>query len=184
MSKLREIKLNYQNSCKKFLLPENYESLISLVISSFNLNKELINFNYLDEEGDKIIISNQFDYEQVIKLFEKNIYDNLSNSLIKINIEKIHTKSHDTINSPNSPITHSLIMSNSQIEDDLTQNNLNVNYSNNYDDITKKIKNLIKLEVDSKLNKFKNKLISGIENKINNLFTNANEKTLTLTKLK
>jgi hypothetical protein len=169
MNQIKEIKIFKGNICKKFIIPQDFEKLINLVSSSFNLLKENINFSYIDDEGDKIRITNQLDYEQYIKINEKN------NSL-KIKIEK-NNSGAGTENSPNSPITQSLLMFNSQVDEEI----LFKDEENFVQDLKYKIKYMIKTEIEEKIDDVKLKLINSMEYKLNNIFQhigNSNQQNL------
>lgn len=173
---MREIKLIQGNICKKFLMPFDYENLINLACSSFIMTRDMFTFNYTDEEGDKINIANQFDYEQVIKLYEnnKNKGGNGENSssaenksVLKINIERISPKNSETINTPNSPITQSLLMLTSHVEE---EENLHNNLEE-VNDLKLAIRGLVRSEIDEKVDEMKSKLLSSIENRLSTVFS-------------
>lgn len=177
MNKINDIKICYQNACKKFILPSDFENLINVVCSSFSLQREFISFNYIDEEGDKIAIANQFDYNQLLKLYESNLGSSVSQKLssIKIIVERSRSVSAETINSPT---TDSVLILNSQIEDDLIPHGplKNDKFSKEefFSDIKLKIKNLVNKEIEEKIEDFKGKLVNSIDMKMNILFSQIN----------
>jgi hypothetical protein len=177
MNKINEIKLYYQNSCKKFILPSDFESLVNVVCSSFSLPRDHINFNYIDDEGDKIGIANQFDYNQLLKLYEFNpgLAGSQNGSSIKINVERSRSVSAETLNSPT---TDSVLMLNSQIEDDLIPHGPLKNDKSSKEefflDFKIKLKNLLNKEIEDKIEDFKCKILNSIDMKINILFSQIN----------
>jgi len=118
---MNQLKITFQNNTKRSLIPKTFKELLELVKTSFELNtneETYINLKYTDDEGDQVVISNEFDYEQALFFVEKaNI------NILKINISLKNAQedlAHDKDNS--------LRLSNYEIvnqnEDDLDNNNL------------------------------------------------------------
>jgi hypothetical protein len=81
----RSIKINFNGKIKRAQLPESFEKLTQLVISSFELNRDswnYLSFSYVDDEGDRILLSNEFDYNQALYFVDK---ENIS--CFKVNVE-------------------------------------------------------------------------------------------------
>lgn len=86
-NKLR-IRLDINGEYKSNDFPSSYENLCMITNNLFNLNDdEIINqqYTYIDEEGDKVDISNSFDLEQAYLFAEK---ENLS--ILNIHIENVY----------------------------------------------------------------------------------------------
>ena len=67
-STILDVKVEYQNKGKFALhyLPTTIEELISLTTCNFQINGDVFcSFNYLDNEGDLVNISNQYDYKSM-----------------------------------------------------------------------------------------------------------------------
>lgn len=71
---MNQIKINYNNTTKRSALPKSFTELIEVIKNSFGIvNQEETYFDikYVDDEGDNILISNQFDYEQALEFSKK-----------------------------------------------------------------------------------------------------------------
>jgi hypothetical protein len=164
-SNIQELKIFYQTCAKKFILPPLYEDLLNTISISFNLTKENIYLNYIDDEGDKIVLSNELDYEQVIKICEKS-----GKRILKMNLEK-HSK--DQINL--SEITQSVLTIELNNEDENLQIRENENEKKEILLNLKFFENLktsLKNEIEEKVEEFKHKIINVLEHKID-MFTNT-----------
>ena len=162
-SNIQELKIFYQTSAKKFILPSLYEDLLNTISISFNLTKENLYLNYIDDEGDKIVLSNELDYEHVLKICERS-----GKRILKMNLEK-HSK--DQINL--SEITQSVLTIELNNEDEQIRENDNEKKENLLNlKFFENLKNSLKNEIDEKVEEFKNKIINVLENKID-MFTNT-----------
>jgi len=84
--KSKQIKIFFNGSAKKANLPSVYSELVKIIIASFSLNSKQfaeLSIHYLDDEGDKVIISNEFDYEQAMYFLKEQ-----KTNVFKINLEK------------------------------------------------------------------------------------------------
>lgn len=83
MEQQTDIKITYKGTVKRFVFPNTYNDFLNLIYQAFPILKNKnISITYLDEEGDNITISNQFDFENC-----KQFVVLTKLSLIKINLE-------------------------------------------------------------------------------------------------
>lgn len=68
----REIKLNFKNEIKRFGFPQSFKDLTITVSKLTQLPQNSMVLKYLDEDGDSITISNDFDFESVKKYMDIN----------------------------------------------------------------------------------------------------------------
>ena len=151
-----QLKVFYQQCVKKFIFPETYDLLLDIVTSSFNITKENAIFNFIDEDGDKIVISSDFDYNHVIQLLKRT---NTNTLKLNLNTSPDHSKA-ESFNISNS------IINDKHIEE------LNID-----NEIKIKLKANIKREIDLYVNQLRNNLNQAIENKISLLLSKDNKKT-------
>ena len=73
MDKAKEIRIIFQNTSITCGLPKTFNDLLKKITTEVhqlqNYNPQLLEIKYPDDDGDKILISNQFDYEQAIIFF-------------------------------------------------------------------------------------------------------------------
>ena len=153
---MNQLKVIYQQCVKKFIFPETYDILLDIVTSSFNIPKENIIFNFIDEEGDKIVISSDFDYNHVIQLLKRT-----NTKTLKLNLDT--TPDHSKAESFS--ITNSIIH-------DKHSDELNID-----NEIKIKLKANIKREIDLYVNQLRQNLNQAVDNKISLLLTKDNKKT-------
>ena len=68
----KEIKISLKNDIKRFEIPTTYKALVELIKKCFKqLQDSHFQITYEDDEKDKIVISNEFDLEQVIMFMDK-----------------------------------------------------------------------------------------------------------------
>jgi hypothetical protein len=146
-----EIKVNYHGTIKKFLFPQKYEELLNTISTSFNIPKDNIIFNYIDEEGDKIVIASECDYNHIINLSKKS-----KSQILKLSIE-----TNNKLLEFNKSETISCI--------GFDENNT-INLENN-NELKSKIKTQIHQEIDHLTENFKNKLTTTIDYKINTMLS-------------
>jgi hypothetical protein len=143
---MNELKIYFQNTTKIFLFPSTYEDLCETVTNSFNLSRENIHFHFIDEDADKIVISNDFDFRHVIQILTK-----ANKSTLKLHLE--HTPDHSKI--------ESISMTNSLFPDK--------HLEDLYDNESKlKLRHNIKQEIETYINNLKVNLTNAIDNKIFN----------------
>jgi hypothetical protein len=163
MNKLREFKLSYQYTCKRFIMPSSFKELVELTCTSFSLQRELLQFSYIDHEGDKIIISNDVDFNQMIKILDNN--NSIDKSIMKIVVEK-HSVS--TLEAFHSPLTRSLEIS----EDEEKEAQIF-----DFNELKTKLKYIFQKELEDKLEEVKNKVVSALDSKISGLFNIYNSES-------
>lgn len=70
------ININYETTKLSITeVPDKLDELKSVILRYLLLDKknhEFLNLSYLDEEGDKVSVSNEFDYEQALLFFDEN----------------------------------------------------------------------------------------------------------------
>jgi hypothetical protein len=80
------VKMQFNGENKRYIMPENFEELKKVLSKAFSLSLEdcqTLNISYLDNENDRLIISDQYDYDQAIQFMEC-----LGNDCLKLLIEK------------------------------------------------------------------------------------------------
>jgi len=83
MEQQRDIKISYKGTVKRFFFPNTYNDFLNLISQAYPLLKNKpISITYLDEEGDNITISNEFDFENCRQFL---VMTKLS--LLKVNLE-------------------------------------------------------------------------------------------------
>ena len=86
--KYKSLKLNFQGEIKRLLLPKSFKELQQLIPVIYSNKKpehlEAFTITYIDEENDKLLISNEYDFEQTIEYMEK-----AGINVLKIFIDKI-----------------------------------------------------------------------------------------------
>jgi len=83
MEQLKLLKINFNGEIKRAILPEKFEDLLTTFSKCFSHGSSNVEINYIDDEGDKLTISNQFDLDQARNFLEKN-----NINLLKITVEK------------------------------------------------------------------------------------------------
>jgi hypothetical protein len=144
-----EIKINHNGMFKKFKFTENYEEFLQTVSQSYNIPKEGLLFNYIDEEGDKIVISTELDYNHIIFMSKRS-----GTKILKLGVE--NSKSYEF----NKSETISCI--NSIFHDTETVDNI---------ELKTRLKSQIHKEIDNLTEGFRNKLTISIDSKINNMLS-------------
>src|ERR1700712_698268 len=85
VSQQKQAKVSLNGIIKRFNIPEKFDDFKKCCEKAYNLlDNELDNFlvSYIDDEEDKVIISNEFDYEQAMLFIQSpNI------TYLKINLE-------------------------------------------------------------------------------------------------
>ena len=72
----KEIKLCYKDIVKRIKFPENFKELINYVKDSFEINnRTYITFYFIDNENDKILISNEEEFKGASLFMEKFKFD-------------------------------------------------------------------------------------------------------------
>lgn len=164
---MKEIKIFYQNNCKKFLFPENYENLLMIASTSFNLSKDILIFNFIDDEGDKIGISNQFDFDQVLRILNKSQTNTLKLNLDTTNNSNprlLETSKVESINYSN-VLSHSILKSDGKNSFEIDNNIEYIDMEN----LKNKLRTMVRNEIEESIDQVKIRLINSIENKINNI---------------
>lgn len=83
MEKQKEIKLNFKGTVKRVNFPATYKDFLNLVNNAFPQSKnKTLSVIYIDEEGDLITISNDFDYENCKQFAKVNGID-----VVKVNLD-------------------------------------------------------------------------------------------------
>jgi len=68
----KEIKISYKNEIKRFEIPPTFKELRDMILKCFKQLKDTeFQVTYLDDEQDNVVISNEFDLEQVFMFMEK-----------------------------------------------------------------------------------------------------------------
>jgi hypothetical protein len=157
---MKEIKVYFESECKRFILPENFEGLLQIVSSSFGISCKDIVISYLDEEGDRISISNSFDYDQLVKVY--------SEKLVRVHIDKSNTESVYIVNQ-----TDSKEINEDYIQVDKRKEFLNIKRTSHISMTKKKVhnfckdlKSFVEKEFDDKMNIFKKNFIKSLNHKI------------------
>jgi hypothetical protein len=104
------LKVKFNNFCKLFPIPENFNKFIETISQKFNVKNFDINdyrITYNDKEGDLILIETNYDYD-ILKSYKDN--------QIKINVTKIENQKEEEIKIEN---------------EDLKKNNDNNNKNSN-----------------------------------------------------
>jgi hypothetical protein len=81
------IKMNFNGEFKRSCLPESFEELKKVLIRAYSISEEelkVLSISYMDDEGDKVIISDEFDYHQSIIYLEKE-----NNKCLKVNLDRL-----------------------------------------------------------------------------------------------
>lgn len=81
------IKMNFNGEFKRSCLPGSFEELKKVLIRAYSISEEelkVLSISYMDDEGDKVIISDEFDYHQSIIYLEKE-----NNKCLKVNLERL-----------------------------------------------------------------------------------------------
>jgi hypothetical protein len=84
-SNIKAIKMSFNQEIKRSTMPESYNELVNNIMLAFIIGEkeaDCLNIFYLDDEGDKVSISNDFDFNQVLIYLERQ-----SISTLKILIE-------------------------------------------------------------------------------------------------
>ncbi len=79
-----QVKMNYNNDIKRCAIPKTFNELLENIKNNFKLSpneNSYLDIKYIDDEGDQVVISNEFDYDQAVNFIEKS---NLN--IMKINI--------------------------------------------------------------------------------------------------
>lgn len=79
-------KIQLNGETKRCLVPEDFQKFKNQFSKAFSIKENecgLYNFSYIDNENDKLIISDQYDYEQVIIFMETSGVD-----CLKVTVEK------------------------------------------------------------------------------------------------
>jgi hypothetical protein len=167
------MKMNYKGEIKRSSLPGSFEELKKALIRAYSITEEdlkAMSISYMDDEGDTVIISDEFDYHQSLIYLEKE-----NSKCLRINLEKqqeinkqnsqnfevisqpldnfiFSPKSNDNINSQNSQNTiNELRLSGNLVKSEIIcKNEGNDNDSN--DDYCKDLINNLKCNPDLKLN--------------------------------
>ena len=83
MEQQREIKLTFKGTVKRFVFPNTYKGFLETINSTFpQTRNKTISINYVDEEGDQITISTEFDYENCSQFLKSN-----NISLLRVNVD-------------------------------------------------------------------------------------------------
>jgi hypothetical protein len=80
------VKMQFNGENKRYMMPQNFEELKKVLSKAFSLSLEdcdSLNISYLDNENDKLIISDEYDYDQAIQFMETIGLD-----CLKLQIEK------------------------------------------------------------------------------------------------
>ena len=68
----KEIKISHKNEIKRFEIPKTFSELKEIIQKCFKqMNNTEFQITYLDDEQDNVVISNEFDLEQVLLFMEK-----------------------------------------------------------------------------------------------------------------
>jgi hypothetical protein len=68
----KEIKISFKNEIKRFEIPPTFKELRETILKCFKQVKDSeFLITYLDDEQDNVVISNEFDLEQVFMFMEK-----------------------------------------------------------------------------------------------------------------
>jgi len=81
---MKQVKITYSNDTKRCVMPKDFKELVEVFHKSFKTDMNIdsyLNFKYTDDEGDQVLISNDFDYEQAVFFIEKSNINTL-----KINV--------------------------------------------------------------------------------------------------
>lgn len=99
----KSVKMNYRGEIKRSTLPQTFEDLRVILSKSFNLNLDQVkalNISYMDDEGDTVLISDEFDYSQAKLFMEKEKVDVLKVTVEKIDFLKREFQNYEIINGP------------------------------------------------------------------------------------
>lgn len=78
------LKMNFDEKVKRCFLPKSFDELKNSVASSFKLqNLNQYEISYQDDDNDKILIENEFDFEQALTFLEHS----KNNSTLRIKIK-------------------------------------------------------------------------------------------------
>lgn len=93
MENTRTVKLTFKGVVKRFDLPETFKDLNEVIGKLFPETKKGTNtITYLDEEGDLITISSEFDYENCRTLLKK-----LNINVLKVTVENLAEKEKEFV---------------------------------------------------------------------------------------
>ena len=88
MEKQIDIKIAYKGTYKRFIFPSTYKEFLQIIYSSFfQSNYQNVSTTYVDEEGDLITISSEFDFENC-----REYLKNSKMSLLKVNVESLDSE--------------------------------------------------------------------------------------------
>jgi hypothetical protein len=150
MSASKVIKMNFNGEIKRSTLPESFEELKKVVIRAYSIAEEelkAMSISYMDDEGDTVLISDEFDYRQALIFLEKE-----NNKCLKVNLEK-----QPELNKQNSH--HFEIISRPEENFIFSRKtNKNINYENTLNTINEMrlSRDLVKSEILSKNEGFEN----------------------------
>jgi hypothetical protein len=137
-----ELKVNHNGIYKRFQFTANYEELITTISQSFSICKDNIVFSYLDDDGDRIVISSEIDYNHIISLSKKTQMRCLR---LNLDIKSIDLNKSETLSCINS------ILPDDTLDHELKS----------------KFKSQLHKEIDLLTENFKNRLMQSIDTKIN-----------------
>lgn len=163
------LKVKFNNFCKLFPIPENFNKFIETISQKFNVKNFDINdyrITYNDKEGDLILIETNYDYD-ILKSYKDN--------QIKINVTKIENQKEEEIKIENEDLKKN--NDNNNIYNNGILNNMNKNKDNKKTQDTK-----IKMNTKD-IKNGKNKFVVDKFNKVENIDKRSNikltdEKTL------
>ena len=85
---MNQLKITCNNNTKRFAIPKTFKELMDIFYTSFNivLSKDsYLNIKYTDDEGDQVVISNEFDYVQSLFFLEKSGLNTLKINVTIVN---------------------------------------------------------------------------------------------------
>jgi len=105
MEQQRDIKISFKGTVKRFFFPNTYNDFLHLIYQAYPLLKNKpISITYLDEEGDNITISNEFDFENCrqfvvltkLSLLKVNLESNNDSASVQETSFQLETKTHNS----------------------------------------------------------------------------------------
>ena len=87
-SNIKAIKMSFNEEIKRCAIPSSFNDLVKNIMLAYNISDkeaECLNIYYLDDENDKVTISNDYDFNQTLVYLERQ---NITSLKIIIEMEK------------------------------------------------------------------------------------------------